>query len=120
MLKLRVSFTGIPRPTISWEHNGRDRVDGGRFEMKDTERDTILSISRITNGDAGKYTVIAVNELGIDRAHISINILRHPDPPRNLEVTDISTYAVRLYWQPPFYDGGNIVTSYMVVKLVTG
>ena len=39
-----------------------------------------------------------------------------PDPPRNLESQEVTTDTVRLSWQPPEYDGGSPITTYVIEK----
>ncbi len=39
-----------------------------------------------------------------------------PDPPRNLESQEVTTDTVRLSWQPPAYDGGSNITTYVIEK----
>ncbi|XP_072180959.1 twitchin-like [Diadema setosum] len=119
-LVLKVPFTGAPRPEIKWDRDGVDVEDGGRFEIKTTAHDTTLIIKGLTKEDAGKYTVVGSNELGHDTCSVTLNILRHPDPPRNLEMLEVTSDTVRLSWQPPHYDGGSTITTYMVEKREVG
>ena len=65
----------MPLPTITWDHDGVDIVPRGNIEIKTTDKETTLSISKITKEYAGKYTVVATNELGHESASITINIL---------------------------------------------
>jgi len=41
-------------------------------------------------------------------------VLGPPDAPRNLHVTDITTSAISLGWEPPASDGSSEVTQYNV------
>lgn len=74
-IMLKVPFSGTPRPSIKWDRDGVDVVDGGRFEIKATPHDTTLIIRGIIKEDAGKYSVVASNELGHDTCFIQVNIL---------------------------------------------
>lgn len=50
------------------------------------------------------------------KSSLFLSLIGHPDPPRNLEVLDVTSDTVRLSWQPPLHDGGSTITSYVVEK----
>lgn len=74
-LKLRIGASGSPKPTIRWERDGQPIMPGGRFDVKTIDRDSTLTVSQITPGDAGRYSVIAENEYGLESADISVLVL---------------------------------------------
>ncbi|XP_013419371.1 titin homolog isoform X2 [Lingula anatina] len=64
IVKLSVKVDGEPEPEITWQKNGRDLEDEGRYEVF-IERDTYnLEIYDSEVGDTGTYSCTATNELG--------------------------------------------------------
>lgn len=69
-----------PKPTVTWYHNG-DLINLGKrlsatLENKGTGQNVYQSVMKITDvsvEDAGKYKVVAKNELGESNASISLN-----------------------------------------------
>ena len=74
ILRLRFGYTGQPKPTIEWDKDGRD-IKGPRYEIKTTDKESVLIIYKVAKEDAGKYTMVATNSLGHDTASIEIQIL---------------------------------------------
>lgn len=73
-LTLRSSYTGTPEPTVKWLKNGKDVVidDDTTIEIQDSI--TTLIIHNVDRKRAGKYEVVAVNEVGEARASGSIMV----------------------------------------------
>ncbi|XP_037070962.1 disorganized muscle protein 1-like [Pollicipes pollicipes] len=77
-----------PRPTLSWFRDGVQVQDSARHKMK-VEKDgksysATLEIRDATVDDAGKYKVIAKNELGESNATIGLNF-NTEEPPAQQE-----------------------------------
>ncbi|CAG0908344.1 unnamed protein product, partial [Darwinula stevensoni] len=63
MLDLKV--TGYPKPRVTWYKDGKEVTAGGRFRFLYEDEESIsLIIKNVEMGDAGKYTVVAQNDLG--------------------------------------------------------
>ena len=40
-----------------------------------------------------------------------------PEPPRFLQIDNVTSESVMLNWKPPMNDGGGFITQYIVEKL---
>ncbi|XP_064106001.1 myosin light chain kinase, smooth muscle-like isoform X3 [Macrobrachium nipponense] len=112
---LTASYTGKPEPLVSWLKKEQEICDGGRYSVKTENGITTLIIHDIVQEDCDKYTVVVRNSLGAHAAFASLAVGSAPEPPadkpNHSEVTDDS---VTLSWYGPTYDGGSVVTGYIV------
>ena len=75
-MKLEVTVTGCPTPTVSWQLDDRPLTGSAGVSVR-TDRETGLSTvdvdeaSRLT---AGRYRVTAENDLGRATAHIDVAV----------------------------------------------
>ncbi|XP_054161595.1 twitchin-like isoform X2 [Oppia nitens] len=74
-----------PKPEVTWTHNGSHIVQKGRFkttlEKKGKGYHSVMQINEVNVEDAGKYKVIAKNELGESNAAITLNFDDDEAPP---------------------------------------
>ncbi|KAI8485779.1 Titin-like, partial [Branchiostoma belcheri] len=95
----------------------------------DTVDDNIVKTAyRITNlveGNQYTFRVIAENDFGFgdpgEAPHpiTAMDPVDQPDPPKKVDITEITPITVSLAWVKPEYDGGSRITSYVVEKLRT-
>lgn len=71
---IKIAFTGVPRPKLTWSRDGETIESGGHFNVEVKERHAILTIRDASRIDNGPYSLVAENELGIDQAIIKIQI----------------------------------------------
>ncbi|ESO99750.1 hypothetical protein LOTGIDRAFT_141651 [Lottia gigantea] len=104
---------GKPEPDIKWSVNQRDIQ--GRVHIKTLTNSSVLTIDDLQQADSGKYTIIAENDLGYDKAKIFISVEDVPYSPMGCpSVSEITSNAVSLAWYGPAYDGGSPITAYTV------
>ncbi|XP_013785867.1 twitchin-like, partial [Limulus polyphemus] len=113
---LKIPFTGFPKPTIKWMHEGEVIESGAHYDIKVSERHAILMIRDVSKADNGPYRLVAENELGVDSAIIKIQISDKPDPPRFPVIENIYEDSVTLSWKPPLWDGSSNINNYLVEK----
>lgn len=113
---IKVSFTGHPKPRITWIREGEAIESGGHYHCEVKDRHAILTIRDGSKLDSGPYRLQAENELGQDSAIIRIQISDRPDPPRFPLIENIGTDSLSLSWKAPVWDGGSSITNYMVEK----
>ncbi|KAG8238874.1 hypothetical protein J437_LFUL018785 [Ladona fulva] len=113
---IKIPFTGIPKPKITWVREGETIESGGHYAVERKERHAILTIRDGSKIDSGPYRVTAENDLGMDSAIIKIQISDRPDPPRFPAVENIGHDSLALTWKPPMWDGGSNITNYLVEK----
>ncbi|XP_072021853.1 twitchin-like isoform X7 [Amphiura filiformis] len=102
-IKIKVPFTGFPKPECSWAREGTPITSG----VDSTERHTTLTIDNAQRNHTGVYKVTAENELGSDAAVIKIAVNDAPAPVTNLRAQDITYDSVELTWNLPTDDGGS-------------
>ncbi|ODM93780.1 Twitchin [Orchesella cincta] len=113
---VKIPFTGVPKPKITWSKEGEKIESGAHYSVQTTERHAVLTIRDASQIDNGPYSIIAENELGMDSAIIKIQISDRPDPPQHVICESIGSVDLVVSWQPPRWDGGSSITSYLVEK----
>uniref|UniRef100_A0A665X3P2 Neuronal cell adhesion molecule n=1 Tax=Echeneis naucrates TaxID=173247 RepID=A0A665X3P2_ECHNA len=73
-------------------------------ELPDDDRFIVgydsLTITDVTESDAGMYTCITNTSLDHDSASAELTVVEKPDPPTDLELTDKKKKSVQLTWIP--------------------
>jgi len=74
-MKLQASVTGCPAPTVTWQLNDKDLVSAGPVSIRtDDSGLSTLEIDDSSRLTAGKYRVVAENNLGRDNADIEVTV----------------------------------------------
>ncbi|XP_066263902.1 titin-like isoform X2 [Branchiostoma lanceolatum] len=87
---------------------------------------TSYRVTNLVEGNQYYFQILAENVYGIgvpqasDEAILAMDPVDSPDPPRKLEITEITKTTVSLAWQRPENDGGSRITSYIVEMLPAG
>uniref|UniRef100_A0A673BVY7 Neuronal cell adhesion molecule-like n=1 Tax=Sphaeramia orbicularis TaxID=375764 RepID=A0A673BVY7_9TELE len=77
-------------PTMTWLKD-----DGELIVDSDS-----LTITDVTENDAGVYTCIMNTTLDHDSASAELTVVEQPDPPTDLELTDQKKRSVQITWTP--------------------
>ncbi|XP_076369536.1 cell adhesion molecule DSCAM-like isoform X2 [Tachypleus tridentatus] len=116
-LCVKVSINGNPTPDISWWRSGRQLQEDSRTEILVDGDRSILKIHNIEPNDEGEYVVAVSNELGSSSESFRVTVTDKPHPPEGRPVvSDVDWKSCVLCWQPPKYDGGSPITSYLIEK----
>ncbi|XP_041692910.1 neuronal cell adhesion molecule isoform X13 [Coregonus clupeaformis] len=93
-------------PTMTWLKDNGELPDDERF-LVDSDS---LTITDVTENDAGTYTCIMNTTLDQDSASAELTVVEatptpaviyeQPDPPTDLELTDLKPKSVQLTWIP--------------------
>uniref|UniRef100_A0A672M378 Neural cell adhesion molecule L1 n=1 Tax=Sinocyclocheilus grahami TaxID=75366 RepID=A0A672M378_SINGR len=83
-------------PTMTWLKDDGELPDNERFEMDSDS----LTITDVTESDAGTYTCIMNTTLDQDSASAQLTVVEHPGTPTDLELTDPGARSVQLTWTP--------------------
>lgn len=83
-------------PITIWLKDNRDLPDDDRFRV-DSDR---LTITDVTEDDAGLYTCVINTTLDEDSASAFLTVVEKPDAPTDLELTDHNSRSVQLTWTP--------------------
>lgn len=65
----------------------------------------MLEVRNVELSDYGRYECVARNELGFATSTIRLSVTSAPEPPYNMQVTNITHESVTIHWSPGF-DGG--------------
>ncbi|XP_036066783.1 immunoglobulin superfamily DCC subclass member 3 [Oryzias melastigma] len=94
--------TGVPEPHLIWLKNGKLLIPGGNVKL--TNGNTTLAITRITPEDEAIYQCIAENTAGTNQASARLAISQGPElsaPPTGLQATPLSSSSLQLSWDQP-------------------
>ncbi|XP_042351445.1 neuronal cell adhesion molecule-like isoform X5 [Plectropomus leopardus] len=83
-------------PTMTWLKDNGELPDDERL-IVDSDS---LTITDVTENDAGVYTCIMNTSLDHDSASADLTVVERPDPPTDLELTDHKKRSVQLTWTP--------------------
>uniref|UniRef100_A0A672GXQ1 Obscurin like cytoskeletal adaptor 1a n=1 Tax=Salarias fasciatus TaxID=181472 RepID=A0A672GXQ1_SALFA len=91
---LRCQIGGDPRPDVIWERKGIQILSDGRYKLSEEGKSYMLTITGVTEQDAGQYICKARNSVGETYAAASLKVegeaLAQNGEPRQLE-DDLTT-----------------------------
>uniref|UniRef100_A0A3P8X5A8 Titin n=1 Tax=Cynoglossus semilaevis TaxID=244447 RepID=A0A3P8X5A8_CYNSE len=90
-MKIDLPYAACPKATASWLKDGAVLKETTRVNSEATDKNLLLVIKEACRDDVGTYTIKLSNSAG--EASTDINV-----------------------WTPPEYDGGSLVTGYVVEK----
>lgn len=114
MIRLKVSTAGRPLPRVSWYHNSELLQHGGRYDITDTERNSVLRINEARREDRGEYVIKGTNKIGEDVTSFLVTITDRPLPPGKAQVVMTLGKSVTLSWAAPEDDGGCKIGNFIV------
>ncbi|XP_049774558.1 obscurin [Schistocerca cancellata] len=77
MLELKIN--GFPKPDVKWYKDNKEVTAGGRVRFLYEDDESIsLIIKGVTPDDAGKYKIVAKNDLGEDSAEVDLMVKAPP------------------------------------------
>ncbi|XP_005190796.1 titin homolog [Musca domestica] len=114
VLRLKVGIAGQPLPQITWMHEGEMVQNGGRFEITNTDKNSMLKIENVHRDDRGEYSVKASNRLGEDVASFLVTVTARPNPPGKVRLNMSFGKSATLSWTAPVDDGGCKIGNYIV------
>eukprot|EP00095_Tigriopus_kingsejongensis_P007289 snap_masked-scaffold313_size211302-processed-gene-0.8 protein:Tk07289 transcript:snap_masked-scaffold313_size211302-processed-gene-0.8-mRNA-1 annotation:"nuclear anchorage protein 1-like" len=117
---LSAHYFGNPEPRVSWLKNGSrilPEKSGERIQIKTYSGESTLVVRDLRGDDSGKYEIHIENEVGNDAAMASLGVEGPPEPPAGrpfLSDVDLANSSLTLAWYGSTFDGGSIVTGYLV------
>ncbi|XP_021713428.1 twitchin isoform X4 [Aedes aegypti] len=113
-----IDIEGEPAPTVKWFHGDKEVVTDADYKIDNVDYNTKFFIMRGRRNLSGKYTIVATNSQGEDRAEVEITILSKPGTPEGpLEASEVHKHGCKLKWKPPLDDGGMPIDGYEIEKL---
>ncbi|XP_076987032.1 myosin-binding protein C, fast-type isoform X2 [Tamandua tetradactyla] len=120
-LRLDVSITGEPPPTVTWlKEDEAFTTTDGRTRIEQRAECSSFVIESAERVDEGRYTIKVTNPVGEDVVSIFLRVVDVPDPPEAVRVTSVGEDWAILVWEPPKYDGGQPVTGYLLERKKKG
>uniref|UniRef100_A0A1I8NU34 Titin n=1 Tax=Stomoxys calcitrans TaxID=35570 RepID=A0A1I8NU34_STOCA len=113
-LRLKVGIAGQPLPLITWMHEGEAVPNAGRFEITNSEKNSMLKIDNVQREDRGEYSIKASNKLGEDIASFLVTVTARPNPPGKVRLNMSFGKSATLSWTAPIDDGGCKIGNYIV------
>ena len=115
-VQFRAHYFGNPEPRVTWiKNSNRITVKDLRINIKTYSGESTLIVKDLRADDSGKYEVFIENEIGNDAASASLSVEGPPEPPSGRPyVSNIDTSSLTLAWYGSTYDGGSMVTGYIV------
>lgn len=114
VLRLKVGIAGQPMPYVAWLHEGELIKSDGRFEIVNTDKNSMLKIDNIQRDDRGEYSIRATNKLGDDVTSFLVTVTARPDPPGKVRLNMSFGKSATLSWTAPIDDGGCKIGNYIV------
>lgn len=114
VIRLKVGIAGRPVPSVIWTHNGEMISSDGRYEITNTDKNSMLKITNSNRTDRGEYNLRAINKLGEDNSSFLVTITARPTPPGKVDIKLLLGKTVTLSWAPPEDDGGCKIGNYIV------
>ncbi|XP_061616823.1 immunoglobulin superfamily DCC subclass member 3 isoform X2 [Phyllopteryx taeniolatus] len=94
---------GVPEPHLIWLKNGKVLMPGHNVKL--TNNNSTLALTRISSEDEAIYQCIAENSAGTNQASARLAVAQAKDlpaAPQGLSVSVLSTSALQISWsQPP-------------------
>ncbi|KAM4600947.1 immunoglobulin superfamily DCC subclass member 3 [Polymixia lowei] len=94
---------GVPEPHLIWLKNGKILSPGDNVKL--TNNNTTLAVTRITSEDEAIYQCIAENSAGTNQASARLALTQStelPEAPGDLRAEPLSSTSLQLTWgQPP-------------------
>uniref|UniRef100_A0A3Q1CFM8 Uncharacterized protein n=1 Tax=Amphiprion ocellaris TaxID=80972 RepID=A0A3Q1CFM8_AMPOC len=107
--------SGAPEPHLIWLKNGKLLTPTGNVKL--TNGNTTLAITRITAEDEAIYQCIAENSAGTNQASARLAISQGaelPEAPAGLQATVLSTTSLQLTWEQPSEHASQHIIGYVL------
>jgi len=114
---LRAHYFGNPEPRVAWYKGGRRLNHVDRIKIRTYPGESTLVIRDLRADDSGKYEIQIENEVGNDSCSASLCVEGPPEPPGGrpyITTIDRDTLRLTLAWYGSTFDGGSMLTGYIV------
>ncbi|XP_056617717.1 immunoglobulin superfamily DCC subclass member 3 [Triplophysa dalaica] len=106
---------GVPEPHLIWLKNGKILTPGGNVKL--TNNNSTLAVTRITAQDEAIYQCIAENSAGTNQASARLAVSRSddlPEAPQDLTATPLSTTSLLIRWNQPEPNVSDRIIGYVL------
>ncbi|KAJ9595175.1 hypothetical protein L9F63_013533, partial [Diploptera punctata] len=118
VIKFDIKYGGEPEPLPRWEQDGKELRGKPLTTIDKYERNTVLTVRRVTRADSGKYKLILTNGSGTCDSVADVVVLDKPSSPLGpLVPEEIRADHVKVKWNRPEDNGGSDITGYVLEKM---
>ncbi|XP_040928775.1 immunoglobulin superfamily DCC subclass member 3 [Betta splendens] len=111
---------GVPEPHLIWLKNGKVLTPGQNIKL--TNNNSTLALTRISSDDEAIYQCIAENSAGTNQASARLAVAHPKDlpaAPEGLAANALSTSTVQITWsQPPVEITDNIIGYVLHIRKI--
>ncbi|MCJ8728710.1 hypothetical protein PDJAM_G00007530 [Pangasius djambal] len=113
---------GVPEPHLIWLKNGKILTPGDNVKL--TNNNSTLAVTRITAEDEAIYQCIAENSAGTNQASARLAVSQSPDnplpeAPQDLTATPLTHTSLQLSWnQPESHVSDNIIGYVLHIRML--
>lgn len=114
---LRAHYFGNPEPRVAWYKGGCRLNHADRIKIRTYPGESTLVIRDLRAEDSGKYELQIENEVGTDECAASLCVEGPPEPPGGrpfVTSVDRGSLKITLAWYGSTFDGGSMLTGYIV------
>lgn len=117
-VSLDIKIIGEPPPEVQWFFKDKELSTDDNYRIDNVDYNTKFFMMRAKRPQSGKYTIVAKNQVGEDKAEVDITVLGKPSTPNGpLKVSDVNKHGCKLKWEKPDDDGGTPIDYYQIEKL---
>ncbi|KAJ8005444.1 hypothetical protein DPEC_G00146710 [Dallia pectoralis] len=106
---------GVPEPHLIWLKNGKILMPGDNVKV--TNNNSTLAVTRITTEDEAIYQCIAENSAGTNQASARLAVTQStelPEAPQDLTATALSPTTLLLTWSQPAAEVTDGIIGYVL------
>ncbi|XP_034401301.1 immunoglobulin superfamily DCC subclass member 3 [Cyclopterus lumpus] len=106
---------GVPEPHLIWLKNGKVLMPGHNVKL--TNNNSTLALTRISSEDEAIYQCIAENSAGTNQASARLAVAQAkdlPSAPQGLAASALSTNALQITWSQPPATGTDSIIGYVL------
>ncbi|XP_061684452.1 immunoglobulin superfamily DCC subclass member 3 isoform X2 [Syngnathoides biaculeatus] len=106
---------GVPEPHLIWLKNGKVLMPGHNVKL--TNNNSTLALTRISSEDEAIYQCIAENSAGTNQASARLAVAQGKDlpaAPQGLSVSVLSTSALKISWTQPHTEVTHGIIGYVL------
>uniref|UniRef100_UPI0037E96B59 immunoglobulin superfamily DCC subclass member 3 n=1 Tax=Semicossyphus pulcher TaxID=241346 RepID=UPI0037E96B59 len=106
---------GVPEPHLIWLKNGKVLMPGHNIKL--TNNNSTLALTRISSEDEAIYQCIAENSAGTNQASARLAVAQAKDlpaAPEGLTASPLSTTALQITWSEPPADVTESIIGYVL------
>ncbi|XP_040014925.1 immunoglobulin-like and fibronectin type III domain-containing protein 1 [Xiphias gladius] len=117
----KMPFASQESLLVSWFKDGTELKDGGGVKIVREPNHSRLLLRDCLQTDTGEIKIQLKNPFGAVEAKTQLIVLDRPGPPEGpVETVETTSSIIEIKWNPPKYDGGSVITNYIIERQQAG